>query len=94
MEKSIQNPQLNRNVGDRLYEDSKWWDRELEIQQKELQQKAKDEASWGLHTTTTSPINLVEWLYNDAKAKQETNEERKWIQDQEYKFAPTLNPRS
>ena len=42
----------------------------------DLKQKAKDDASRGLQMST-SPVNLVERLYNEAKTKQETNEERK-----------------
>lgn len=76
MEKSIQNPQMTWNVGERLYEDSKRWEREQELVQEELKQKAKEDASRGL-SMSTSPVNLVERLYNEAKTKQETNEERK-----------------
>jgi hypothetical protein len=32
MEKSIQNPHLNKSVGERLYEDSKRREREIELQ--------------------------------------------------------------
>lgn len=48
MEKSIQNPQMTWNVGERLYEDSKRWEREQELVQEELKQKAKEDASRGL----------------------------------------------
>jgi len=90
MEKSIHNPQINRNVGDWLFEDSKRRERESEIIQHELDLKAKEDASWGVSTASTT--DFVEWLYIDWKAMLD-KEEQAWekFKDAQCTFAPTLN---
>lgn len=75
MEKSVIDPNLNKDVGEWLYEDSKWREKELEHIKYQLDQKAKVEASWGVASVSSN--ELVNRLYEDQQKQKEKQEKIK-----------------
>ena len=72
MEKSSLDPSVMKKVEDRLYEDSKRRERELQVVQSEIDRKAKEDSSRYVHGSSSE---IVKRLYQDMENKKKKEAE-------------------